>query len=695
VTVRFSHRLLAEDWKQDKFVIRSESGKTVAIQSVKPVNPQKGHAAAYVIETAKPIDFARETYRVEAEGFPSVEIQAWKIVHDGKVYGDASAELGAIYDSRRTTFRVFAPTAQRVDLVIADEVEGEQGRDERSMTRRQNGIHEIEVDGDLAGKYYSYKLHGPGHNSLQEVADIYARCTQNLKPRSIIVDLKQTDPPGFREATFTGPPSPVDAVIYEMSVRDFTIAANSGVDQKGKYLGLAETGTHLADDTGVKTGLDHLVELGITHVQLLPIQDFFNDEETSEYDWGYMPVQFNSPDGWFATEVYSSARITEFKRAVQAFHERGIGVIMDVVYNHTAGEAPFEQLVPGYYFRMTAARNFYNGSGCGNEFNSEILMGRKFILDSIRYWIEEYMIDGFRFDLMGLIDIQTMKEIRKLADSIRPGILLHGEPWVAQGTPLKPITDQGQVRGTGIGAFSDKFRDAIKGPGDGEWQGFIQVGAGRDDIIHGMQGSIHQWTINPSDSLNYFACHDNLTAWDKLLRTTPDVPNEIRRRMMRFGFLIILASQGVPFIHSGQEFCRRKKGYNNSYNLPDDINQINWALKRSEIEVTTYVRNLIALRKQTPAFRLRDRAEVEKRVSFFDAPNDQCVCCHLDGQGLAGQKRDEVIVLLNGDHFDQTFALPSGQWAVFVDEDRAETKSTRVCEGELEIKAHGGYVLMR
>jgi pullulanase len=428
----------------------------------------------------------------------------------------------------------------------------------------------------------------------------------------------------------------------------------------------------------------------------MPIQDFDNDEsDTATYNWGYMPVHFNSPDGGFATGPRGPAKIRELKTAIQALHERGIGVILDVVYNHTASGASFESLVPGYYFRMTGDGQFSNGSGCGNEFQTEWPMARDFILDSVKYWVEEYHVDGFRFDLMGLIDLDTMKRIREELSAIRPGILVYGEPWTGGVTPLSPITDRSRVRGTGIGAFNDHFRDAIKGDRDGGAPGFIQVGDRRDGIIKGLAGAIHDWAIDPVDAIQYFAAHDNLTAYDKLLQSVPDALPETKNRMMRFAHLILLTSQGVIFLHSGQEMCRTKQGNANSYNAPDAINQIDWNWKRRNRDVFDYVRGLIRLRKAHSVLRLRTRAEVERRVRFADSPTDRCIVYVLDGDGLDGERAKRVRVYLNGDAKPVRFSLPAGEWSMLADADRAGIEALETVANHVTLPPHSGVVLMQ
>jgi len=694
VTVRFSRRYPISTWPHRRFTLTTQSGRPLTIESVEPVGMRHGQSALYALDVVEPLDFTAETFRLQAGDVGSVTVQPWRVVHHSDKFYDPDVQLGATYTPHCTTFRVFAPLATGVDVVIADTVEGDAGLTSHAMQRIDKGVWEATVQGDQQGKWYAYRLQGDGFDPHAEVSDIYATCTQGRHHRSLIFDLTQTDPPGFRDSPHVVTESPADAVVYEMHVRDFTIAGNSGVEQKGKFLGLTESGTHVPNDSSIKTGIDHLVELGVTHVQLMPVQDFDNaEQEDDTYNWGYMPMHFNSPDGWYASDVTGTARIAELKQAIKAFHDRGIGVILDVVYNHTANYASFEKLVPGYYYRMTPSRRFCNGSGCGNEYHSENPMARKLIVDSVKFWVREYRVDGFRFDMMAAIDLETMKQVRAELDRIRPGLLLYGEPWVAGPTPLTPITDHCHIRGTGIGAFNDHIRDAIKGDRDGGPPGFIQVGDRVDGIRHGLMGAIHDWSVDPVDSINYFEVHDNLTVWDKLVQSVPDGSYALRKRMVRLATMIVLTSQGMVLLHSGQEFCRTKKGHSNSYNAPDSINRLDWSLKKTNADVYAYHRGMIALRKAHPVFRLRTRAEVEQRVRFEDPPHERCVVCVLDGAGLQGESAERILVLLNGRRKGTMFTLPEGRWSILADGNRAGLDGLGEVETKVIVRAHSGMVL--
>ena len=528
VLVRFTRRLPVVEFPRTRFTVRTLAGDQQEVLAVSAEDESQGKANTLRLKLARPLAFAKHAYEVVVTGFGARRISLGGLLIDPRQFYEADAKLGALYTPAGTTFRVFAPTAEAVEVVLAETHRGGEPKAVQALTAEDHGLWSVTVPGDWAGSFYSYRLDGLGLDPTREVTDIYATCTTGSGGRGLIVDLAKTNPPGFAPGNYVKLDAPVDAVIYEMHVRDFTIADNSGIQEKGKYLGWTEPGTHLPDAPQITTGLDHLVELGVTHVQVMPIQDFDNDESPdSAYNWGYMPVCFDSPEGWYASVPVGPGRITEFKQLVQALHERGIGVIMDVVYNHAATDAGFEQLVPGYYFRRRPDGSFWDGSGCGNELASEHPMARKFMLDSLAYWVRQYGIDGFRFDLMGLHDLETMKRIRDELRRINPGVLVYGEPWTGGASGLRRITDKGRVAGTGIAAFNDQFRDAIKGDRDGGAPGFIQAGERVGDIRRGIQAAVGDWAKQPTDCITYCACHDNLTTWDKIQQAAPDAPDRV------------------------------------------------------------------------------------------------------------------------------------------------------------------------
>jgi len=696
VTARFNRRVPVAAWPASRFSLKTCEGVDIALESVQPVGGRHDQTTTFALQAAEPLDFVRHLFELWVSGAGSRLVSVRSVLLDPQRFFDPGAAMGCTYHPEHTTFRVFAPTAAGVEVVVADQVLGEEGITAHPMARNDKGIWEATAPGNLAGKYYAYRLRGHGFNPHDEVGDVYARCAQGRLPRTLIVDLRATDPPGFREHQFANPESVVDAIVYEMHVRDFTVSTMSGINHKGKYLGLAEAGTRLPEQPSITTGLDHLVELGITHVQLMPVADFDNHEDREgAYDWGYMPVYLNSPDGWYASSPAGPARITELKQAIQALHERGIGVILDVVYNHTAKISPFERLVPHYYYRKTPADNYCNGSGCGNEFMSEAPMARKFIIDSLKMWAQEYRVDGFRFDLMGLHDLETMRQIQAELKQIRPDIFLWGEPWAGGPTPLRPITGKQQVRGTGISCFNDAFRDAIKGDRDGGAPGFVQSGTRAAGVRLGLEGAIHEWAANPTDCISYCECHDNLTTWDKLLQTCPEASDAELEQMARFAALVLLTAQGAAFLQAGQEFGRSKRGHFNSYNLPDAVNAVDWSLKKRRASLYEYYRGLIALRKAHRAFRLRRREDVEYRVWFGDAPNERCIAHIIHTADLEGEPAEAIVLLYNGHDHQLEFELGEGVWSVHADAERAVYESLGTVQDRVVVPARSGVMLCR
>lgn len=693
ITLRFTHALPAIPL--DQIVVRDETDTTAPVTEVAPLRPSvDGRSRSFSVKLRDDPDVTKHALRVEVRGFAPRPVQLGRILR-GRRFFDPETPLGTIYTPEATTFGLFSPMAEAVDVVIAKKPTGGTRNAQFPLACNDRGVWSVTVPGDLNGRFYSYKLRGPGLDANREVTDIYATCAQGLTGRALIVDLDRTNPPGFDPSARVPLASPTDAVIYEMHVRDFTIAPNSGVEYKGKYLGLAESGTHVPRAPAIQTGLDHLVELGVTHVQLMPIQDFENAETDDDaYNWGYVTVFFNTPEGWFATTPEGDARIRELKQAVHALHSRDIGVILDVVYNHTSQKATFDLIAPGYYFRMKLDGSYWNGSGCGNEIQTDNPMVRRFIVDSLTYWVTEFGIDGFRFDLMGLMDFKTLETIRDELRRINPPILLYGEPWTGGASGLRRISDQSVIRGSGIGAFNDHFRDAIKGDRNDGAPGFIQAGDRIDGVRNGIVGAIHDWAAHPTDAITYCACHDNLTTWDKIVQSAPDAPDDVRKRMQRFAGLLVLTSQGTPFLHSGQELCRSKGGDHNSYAASDEVNRIDWSLKKTNRDVFDYYRGLIALRKAHPVFRLRTREEVERRLHWLEAvPSGRCLAYELNGEELRGESFSKTLVLLNGDTTEQTFALPPGRWLIAADADRVGTTALAEATDRVTLPPHSGMIL--
>lgn len=582
--------------------------------------------------------------------------------------------LGAIYSPTATIFRVFAPTANRVTLNLYQVPKA--GQAERfPMTKNSDGSWEVTVSKDCLDLYYTLTAAGddPGFHPEQELIDPYAQAVTAYDGRAIVVndDLQISPRPNFPAN---------DAIIYEMHIRDFTIDADSGIQRRGKYLGLTEAGTHLFQRPEIATGLDHLSELGVNTVQLMPIMEFQSDENSDQYGWGYDSVHFNSPEGWYATTRYDASRVREVKMMIDALHKRGIRVIIDVVYNHTMENIKkrvysFEGLVPGYYYRRKADGSYWDGSGVGNEFRSEAPMARRFLIDSVKYWVTKYGVDGFRFDLMGLIDLETMRQLTRELLQLDAKLIIYGEPWSAGDTPIK-ITNKGTQRSQGFSVFNDNFRDALKGsvfqPRE---QGYLQAGTNIDKIKIGIKGSIQDFTDQPGESLNYVECHDNHTFWDRLVISTIDdsrLTDADRRAMDRLGAAILFTSQGIPFFQSGQEFLRSKGGNENSYNQPDAVNMIRWKEKAANYDIYRYYQGLIKLRRAHNIFRLNNAAQIKAAIKFFDDDlNYQLPKGIIAYQISDVSNKDSwsrAILIFNATGKKEVVRIPAGQWRVFVDQ---------------------------
>ncbi|MDP9292658.1 MAG: type I pullulanase, partial [Verrucomicrobiota bacterium] len=556
------------------------------------------------------------------------------------------------------------------------------------LARGAKGVWEKAINEDLKGKFYAFSLEGPQMDPAREVLDVYATNAVANGSRGCITDLKETNPPDWEKAK-TGPAlkSPVDAIIYETHVGDFTVAPSSGAQAKGRYAGFAEAGTHLPNDAAIKTGLDHLTELGVTHVQLMPVEDFAGDG----YNWGYSTTAFNSPAGIYASDPATDSRVKELKQLIATLHARGIGVILDVAYNHTAKNASFESIVPHYYYRQLPGGALTNGSGSGNEFRSEAPMAGKFIVDSLKFWATEYGVDGFRFDLMALIDTDTMKTADTELRKINPGILIYGEPWAGGQTPLKDQTNKQTIRGSPIAAFNDDFRDAIKGAPGGPAAGFIQDGSQIDMLRRGVEGSGRKWSDGPAQTVNYLTSHDGLTLADKLKASLPGGSEADVKAAMKLGYLVLFASQGVPFIQGGDEFGRTKGGNPNSGTAPVAVNQLDWTLKKTNKDVFDYARGLIALRKAHPLFRLTTKNDSETHLEHGQDPASKAVIWKIESKGLEGEKWKAACVFLNGETAPTSCIVPKGSWLTAFD--ATGPARDQPVSGQITIPARSGVIL--
>ena len=537
-------------------------------------------------------------------------------------------KLGMDYSPERTLFRVFSPVRSDISLRVYENSRSIK-RKEYPMKKEEDGTFFIEVKGDLNGRYYTYIVEGK-----YEVTDPYSVGSSCNSLRSAIIDLRETDPPGWQGHREPGEISPVDSFIYETHIKDFTGDETAGASKPGTYLGMAQRGTSYKD---LKTGIDHLVELGITHVHLMPVNDFISVREEREYahrddnyNWGYDPELYNVPEGSYATDPHrAETRIREFKTLVMALHQAGLKVVLDVVYNHTfrSKDSNFNILVPDYYYRITDDGSFSNGSGVGNELDTQNPMTRRFVLDSLEYWLREYKVDGFRFDLMALIDIDTVEMAVERLRSIKKDVLIYGEPWMGGITtlPSHKTTSKGKQGRLHFSLFNDNFRNAIKGDNDGYEKGFAQGNLDQKRATEtGIAGSIFfdesriGFASMARETINYANSHDNLILQDKLLKVFPNKPRKDLVEYNKFIHAILILSQGVPFIHAGNEFMRTKDGRENTYNAPMSINGMDWSLKEENLDLFKYIKDLIRLRKERQEFRMDQADEIRKKLRFID-----------------------------------------------------------------------------
>jgi pullulanase len=615
-------------------------------------------------------------------------------------YFSYDGELGALYEKEGTLLRVWTPTAKSVEVWIYadDSFKGPSTKIE--MVQKPKGIFEAYLPGDQHGTIYVYKILFLNNRESISV-DPYARATTVNGMKSVIADLNRTNPDGWGERL----PAfglPEEAIIYELHIRDFSISETSGIVNKGKFLGLTEKNTQNA--SGRKTGLDYLIDLGITHIQILPMFDYATVDEANltepQYNWGYDPLNYNVPEGSYSTDPFDPFnRIFELKQMIRTLHDNGLRVIMDVVYNHVYDpkDQALERTVPGYFYRYNADGSLANGTGVGNDTASERHMMRKYIIDSVKYWAKEYHLDGFRFDLMGIHDSVTMNAIREALDKIDPSIIIIGEGW-EMSTPLPEDLKASQRNAQAmprIAHFNDSIRIALKGSdfGDEKDRGFISGKNYLEDLLlrnikGAMHLSSHSSYVDPEQVIQYVEAHDNLTLYDKLLRSNPDDSEEVRIKRHTLATSIVLLSQGVPFIHGGQEFLRTKAGVANSYQSPDEINQFEWERVTTFQESVAYVKGLIALRKSEYLFRLHTIEEIEAHFTTL-SENFNIVAFSLTNS------EKKYIVIFNGNRSDTIFRIQKGKYAILVEDNQVflESMPEAVLMEKILVKAHTTSVL--
>lgn len=605
-------------------------------------------------------------------------------------------DLGLTWRAGQATLRVWAPTAEALHLRLYATGTGGTARAAYAMSRAEAGTWTYTLPVGTTG-FYTVQAAIGGH-LLAEVADPYAHAVGLNGERGAVLNPATVQPPGWTEDLRPALKQATDIVLGEVHVRDLSMHPQSGIRHKGKLLGLAQLGTR--GPAGVTTGLDHLVELGLTHVHLLPTNDFASIDESqparaNRYNWGYDPLHYSVPEGSYATDAADPAvRIREFKQLVQNLHGQGLRLVLDVVYNHTAdaGRSAFEQLVPGYYYRHSADGQLANASGCGNEVASERPMVRKLIMESVAYWAREYHVDGFRFDLMGVLDIETMRAVRVALDLQDHSIFVYGEGWAAGPSPLAEArravkANLGSL--ARIAAFGDELRDGVKGhyarhtePGFASGQARLEESV-KFGIVAAtphpqvdytkVNYSKAPWAIAPAQAINYVACHDDRVLWDKLTAATPGAPEAELIKMDILSNTIVFTSQGVPFLPVGDEFLRTKGGASNSYNLPDSVNQLDWARKARYTAVYEFYCRLLALRRDHPAFRLPTAELIQQHLAFLpDTPPGTLAYRLQDHAG--GDTWQTIVVVFNGNRQPARIPLPAGSYKVVLRGDQLSQK---------------------
>lgn len=653
-----------------------------------------------------------------AEKNTATDYQAYAANLDKSAY--SGNDLGASYSKKATTFKVWSPNAASVRVNIFEHGSDNEGDAGSIMSRamsldKTTGVWSVTINGDLLNKYYTYSVtHG---KTTKETADVYAKACGVNGQRSMVVDLGTTNPDGWENDKHVLVQNQTDASVWEISVADFSSSESSGVSEanRGKYLAFTEEGTTVNGVQGASsTCVDYLKKLGVKYVQIMPFYDFGSVDESKnimdQYNWGYDPVNYNCPEGSYSTNPKKGeVRIKECKQMIQALHNAGIGVIMDVVYNHTyTSDSWFQRTVPNYYYRMNNDGTFSNGSGCSNDTASEHLMFRKYMIDSVTYWASEYHIDGFRFDLMGLHDVTTMNSIRTALDNLYADgsgsqILMYGEAWdmatncdegtvLASQKNLKQLSDR-------IGAFDDTIRDAIKGSTGGTDGAFVQEGSRRANLKTGIAGQSDTttgWANVPSQCVTYASCHDNLCLYDKLVGSVYGADGKYRKRyedlvaMNKLSAAIVITSQGIPFSLGGEEFCRSKDGDENSYASSRKENMLDWENVDLYSDVIEYYRGLYKIRDAFAAFSDSTAATANSLTYLSDVPKG--VMGYTINNTESG-KWSQMCVIFNGSDSAQNVTA-KGDWVVLADNKTAGLRNIKNVTNSVKVEAHSAVIMV-
>ena len=660
---------------------------------------------------------------MESNYFESKEFNE-KYNYDGK--------LGVIYSKKSSEFKLWAPLAEQVELVLygKDYNALESNKTIIKMNRENRGVWRVKIDEDLSGEYYNYLVRNNG--KTYESVDPYAKAVSINGEKSMVIDMESTNPKGWSNDKKPILNDVTDSIIYEAHIRDLTKDEASGVitELRGKYIGAVLENSKIKG-TSITTGLDHLKELGITHIHLLPVFDYGSIDERYDspdnYNWGYDPQNYNVPEGSYSTNPYEGAvRISEFKEMVYKFHQAGIRVVMDMVYNHTYNlESPLNLTVPGYYYRKDQYGRYSNGSGCGNETASERYMFRKYMIDSVLYWAKEYHIDGFRFDLMGLHDLETMRIIRNELNKVDKSIIMYGEGWTCYDTPLN--INESAVKNNickfddlQIAAFSDDARDSIKGSVFlKESLGFVNGGDNYEESIKyticastkhdeiDLSKVVYSksfWANEPYQTITYDSAHDNNTLFDKLRMSCKDENEEELLKMNKLAAAIVLTSQGISFLHEGEEFARVKENLQgeiieNSYNSSDYTNELKWLRKQRYIDLFNYYKGLIKLRKEYKAFRMNSNKEIQNNISFM-AKGNEFKDEHMVGYFINiedyNDSYSKIAVIFNANKYNVEVDLNEGEWNVLVDGEKADSEvQYKIEDSIVNVSARSACILIK
>ena len=608
------------------------------------------------------------------------------------VYSGQDLELDAT--PRQANFRLWSPKAEAVRLMIYPTDRNSKAIETVDMKASENGTWTASLAGNYYGKFYTFSIK---HNGrwLDETPGVWAKAVGTNGHRAAIIDFDTTDPAGWSDDRGPVVDNITDVVLYEMHHRDFSVDPSSGIVNKGKFLALTEAGTH--NQTGESTGIDHLKELGVTHVHILPSYDYNSVDEanlpSNQYNWGYDPYNYNVPEGSYSTNPADPVvRVREMKEMIKALHDAGIGVVMDVVYNHTADNdgSNFSLTAPGYYYRHRSDGSYSDASGCGNETASERKQMSDFIVNSVKYWANEYHVDGFRFDLMAIHDTETMDRVAAELKKINPSIFVYGEGWTAGDSPLpaeRRALKENVAKMEGIAVFSDDIRDAVKGHySNAADRGFATGKPGNEETVKiGIVASTAHPQVDyskgnnskfayasaPTQIINYVSCHDDLTLTDKLAKSMPEASETERQRAARLAQTIVFTSQGTPFMFAGEEVFRDKKGVHNSYKSPDSINAIDWNLKHKNSEQFEYYRQLIKLRKEHPAFRMTTADQIARHL-VFDEKTDENVISYTLRDHANGDVWKEIKVVFNGNPKAMEVKVAKRNWTVIAEDGRID-----------------------